>query len=151
MGSTTQVRSRLCGGRPAIERRLGLGGGFGEEIQKELARLFSLTAGGLKEAAQDAVVFLSLVRAGAVDDFAHDDHRTQTALGLIVSRGHLGMAKASEEVLLFRPPQALAKSFGPLMVQRGFAQGLALSAEGLAFLFGGPSAPGPFGELVVSL
>jgi len=95
--STTQGWSRLCGRRSLIERRLGLGGGFGEEIQKEEARLFSLTAGRLKEAAQDAVVFQSPVRAGAVDDFAHNDHRTQTALGLIVSRGHLWMAKGSDE------------------------------------------------------
>ena len=57
---------------------MGLGGGFGEEIQKEEARLFSLPAGRLKEAAQDAVIFQSLVRAGAVDDFAHDGHQTQT-------------------------------------------------------------------------
>src|SRR4029077_109258 len=143
--------ARLCRGRPPIERRLGLDSGFGEESQKELARLLTLTASGLKETAQHTVVFQPLVGAGAVDDFAHDDDGTQAALGLIVRRGHLRMAKASEEVFLFGAEQTLAKSFGPLIVQRVFAQGAQLAAQGSAFLFRGPSAPRTFGELVVSL
>ena len=54
-------------------------------------------------------------------------------------------------MFLFRAPQALARSFSPLILQRVFAQGLELAAQGLAFLFGGLSAPRAFGELVVGL
>src|SRR5206468_876480 len=62
-----------------------------------------------------------------------------------------GMAKASEEVFLFRAQQALAKSLGPFIVQRVFAQRLELAAQCLAFLFSGLGAPRAFREWVVSL
>ena len=44
--------------------------------------VFCPGGGGFKEAAQDAVVFHALVGTGSLDDPAHDDHRTQNAIGL---------------------------------------------------------------------
>jgi len=55
--------------------------------------LFALSAGGFKEAAQDAVVLQTLAGTRAVDDFAPDDDRAQTALGLMVGRGDVGAAE----------------------------------------------------------
>jgi hypothetical protein len=59
---------------------------LGEQVQKEVVRLYSLAFGGFKETAQHAVVLQTARPSGAVDDFAHDDHRSQTAFGLIVGR-----------------------------------------------------------------
>ncbi len=75
-------------------------------------RLAALAAGGCQEAAHDAVIFEPARFPRAVDDFAHDDDRSQTALGLVVGRRHLGAAEAGEEVFLLRAEQALAKAFG---------------------------------------
>jgi len=70
--------------------------------------LFALSAGGFKQAAQDAVVLQTLAGTRAVDDFAQDDDRAQTALGLIVGRGDVGAAETGEEVLLLRAHEAFA-------------------------------------------
>ena len=59
-------------------------GGSGEQSQKELMRFFALAAGGLKETAQYAVVLQALLGASALNDFSHNDQRTQAALGLVV-------------------------------------------------------------------
>jgi len=70
---------------------------FGKEGQEEIVRFDPLPAGGFLQAAQDAVIFQPARTARAVDDFAQDDDRAQTALGLVVGRGHLGPAGAEEE------------------------------------------------------
>jgi len=57
---------------------------FGEEGLEEAERFFALAAGGFKQAAQDAVILQSVLAAGSLDDFAHDDHGPQAALGLVV-------------------------------------------------------------------
>ena len=75
-------------------------------------RWLALSASGFKQAAQDTMILQALGGASALDDFAHDDERTQTALGLIISWRHLGTLKAGEEMFLFGPPQSLAKGFG---------------------------------------
>src|SRR6266704_1555003 len=100
-----------------------MNGVFGKEIQKELVRHGSLALGGFKEAAQHAVVLQALGGASAVDDFAHDDERSQAALGLVIGRRHLGAAEAGEEMFLFRTQQALAKSLS-------FGVGLLMSIAG---------------------
>ena len=82
---------------------MSLRGGFGEEVQKERLRFLTLALGGLKETAQHAVIFESLFGARALDDFAHDDHRTQTLLGLVVGRWNPGTPKAGEEQFLSGP------------------------------------------------
>ena len=70
--------------------------------------LFTLSAGGFKQVAQDAVVLQTLAGTCAVDDFAQDDDRAQTALGQIVGRGDVGAAETGEEVLLLRAHEAFA-------------------------------------------
>ena len=72
---------------PAIERGLGLSGVFGKYVEEEPLGFLALAAGGFKQAAQDAVIFQSFVGAGAVDDFAHDDHRPETGLAFCSWRG----------------------------------------------------------------
>jgi len=81
----------------AIENRLSLDGSFGEEVQEELVRLVALAACGFKQAVQDAVVLQALIGASALDDFAHEDHRAQTALSSIVGGRDIGSAKAGKE------------------------------------------------------
>ena len=114
-------------------------------------RFYPLPAGGFLQAAQDAVIFQPARSAGAVDDFAQNDDRAQTALGLVVGRGHLGPAEASEEVFLLRAQEALAKTFG-LRVAQGFRAHLAqLAAQGPLLGPGPAGPPGTFGELPVRL
>ena len=60
--------------------------------------LEALPPGGFQQTAHDAVIFQPARPARAVDDFAHDDHWPQTALGLVVGRGDPGLAEAGEEV-----------------------------------------------------
>jgi hypothetical protein len=79
-----------CFERLAIESGLGLGSVFVKQVQEELVCLEALAAGGFKEAAQHTVVLQAFLRAGALDDFAHDDDRTQTALGLVIGRRYAG-------------------------------------------------------------
>jgi len=98
MFSAPPVWARLAFGRILVEGGLCLVGVFGKEGQEEIVRFYALAAGGFLEAAQDAVIFQPARPAGAVDDFAQDDDRAQTALGLVVGRGHLGPAEAGEEV-----------------------------------------------------
>jgi hypothetical protein len=98
--STTERRARATTQRFAVERRLSLSGGFGEQRQKKLMRFLASAASGLEETAQHAVILKALVGASAVNDLSHDDQRTQTALGLIICRRHMGTAKAGEEQLL---------------------------------------------------
>lgn len=62
---------------------------------------FALASGGFKEAAEDGVVFQSLVRASALDDPAHDDDGAQAPFGLIIGGGYSGVAEAGEEDLKF--------------------------------------------------
>ena len=102
----------------AIESRLSLDGRFGEEVQEELVRFVALAACGFKEAAQDAVVLQALIGASALDDFAHEDHRAQTALSLIVGGRDVGPAKASEEEFLFGAQQTFAEGFGLRVAER---------------------------------
>ena len=78
--------ARLAFGGIAIKGRLGVVRVFGKEGQEEVVRFDPLPAGGFPEAAQDAVIFKSARSAGAVDDFAQDDYRAQTALGLVIGR-----------------------------------------------------------------
>ena len=66
-------------------------------------RWLALSASGFKQAAQDTMILQAFGRASALDDFAHDDERAQTALGLIISGRHFGALKAGEEVFLFGP------------------------------------------------
>jgi hypothetical protein len=128
-----------------------LGGGLGEEIQEKLLRFLALAPSGFEQAVQDAVVLQTFVGASALDDFAHDDHRPQTAFGLVVGGRDVGPTEAGKEVLLFRSSQALAKSLGSGIAQSGGTQGAQLSAQGAALAFGGSGAPRPLAESVVSL
>ena len=105
----------------AIESGLGLGGVQGQKILKEAVRDFSLALSGFKEAAEDAVILETFGRAGALDDFAHDDHGAQTPLGLIVGGRDVGTAEAGEEEILFGAGQAFAKGFGSGVAQRSAA------------------------------
>lgn len=78
----------------AVESRLCVGGSLGKEIEQEEVRFPALSFGRLEEAADNAVVFQTFLRAGALDDFAHDDHRAQTLFGLVIGRGDPGMPEA---------------------------------------------------------
>jgi len=73
-------------------------------------RLLTLVPGGFEEAAQDTVVFQPLIGAGPLDHAAQDDQRAQTALGLIIGRWDVGVAKAGAQ-------EALAEALGPGMAQ----------------------------------
>jgi len=84
-----------------VEGGLSLWGVFGKEILKAEVNLFALSPGGLKEAAQDAVVFQALVGAGTLNHPAHDHHGAQTALGQLVGGRELRAAKAGEQEFLF--------------------------------------------------
>jgi hypothetical protein len=99
---------------------LGLGSVFGEKIEKEEVWFFALASGGFKEAAQDGVVFQSLVGASALDDPAHDDDGAQAPFGLIIGGGYSGVAEAGEEEFLFRTKQAQAQ-----LLSYGITQGIA--------------------------
>ena len=96
----------------AIKSGLSFRGVFGKQVHEELVGFFALAACGFKQAAQDAVIFQSFLRAGAVDDFAHDDDRAQTALGLIIGGRDVGPAEAGEELLLLRAGEAFAEGLG---------------------------------------
>jgi hypothetical protein len=61
----------------SIESGLRLRGVFGEKLQEEQVWFLALAAGGFKQAAQDAVVLQSFLRAGALDDFAQNKGSTQ--------------------------------------------------------------------------
>jgi hypothetical protein len=63
-------------------------------VLQEVVRLASLAFGSFEEAAEDAVVFQAFVGAGEVNDFAHDDDGSQTALGLVIGWRHPGAARA---------------------------------------------------------
>ena len=76
----------------SVESGLGLGGILGEEVEEEAVRFLALALGGFEQAAQDAVVLQALIGASALDDFAHDDHRAQTALSLIFGGRDVGPA-----------------------------------------------------------
>ena len=102
--------ARLAFGGIPVARGLCLVRVFGKEGQEEIERLDSLPAGGFLQAAQDAVIFQPARSAGAVDDFAQNDDRAQTALGLVIGRGYLGSTEAGEEVFLLRAQEALASS-----------------------------------------
>jgi hypothetical protein len=67
--------------RLAIQRGLGLGGGFGQWIQEKPLRFFALATSGFEQAAQGAVVLETFSGAGALDDFARDHHGPQTGFG----------------------------------------------------------------------
>ena len=96
----------------SVEGGLSLRGVFGKEILKEEVGLLALSPSGLEEAAQDVVVFQSLIRTGALDHPAHDHHRAQTALGQVIGGRDLRAAKAGEQEFLFLAQQALAKALG---------------------------------------
>jgi len=83
-----------------IKSGLSLRGVFGEQVLEELMWLLALTARSFKEAAQDAVVFQALGGAGALNDFAHDDRRAQTPLGLVIGGGDAGAPETSKEMFL---------------------------------------------------
>ena len=100
--SATQRWARLSAEGLAIESSLSLHGGFGEEGQEELMRFLALSSCGFKQAAQDAVVLQTFIGARALDDFAHDDHRPQAALGLIVGGRNVRATEAGKEALLLR-------------------------------------------------
>ena len=85
----------------SVEGGLSPRGVFGKEILKAEVNLFALSPGGLKEAAQDAVVFQALVGAGTLNHPAHDHHGAQTALGQVVGGRDLRAAKAGEQEFLF--------------------------------------------------
>ena len=80
------MRARLAFGGILVECGLRLVRVFGKEGPEEIERLDSLPAGGFLQAAQDAVIFQPARSAGAVDDFAQNDDRAQTALGLVIGR-----------------------------------------------------------------
>ena len=101
----------------SVEGGLSLGGALGKEILKENVGLLALSPSGLKEAAQDAVVFQSLVGTGALDNSAHDDDGAQTSLGLIVGRGDMGTSKTGEEEFLLVAQEALTKGLASRMAQ----------------------------------
>ena len=111
-GSAPERRWGFFGERIAVKGGLCLRRVFGEAVQEEVVGLFALAAGGFKPAAQDAVVLQTLAGTRAVDDFAQDDDRAQTALGLIVGRGDVGAAETGEEVLLLRAHEAFAERLG---------------------------------------
>jgi len=79
------AREQFSGQGPAVEGSLGSSCRLGQQREEELVRFVALTAGGFKEAAQHAVVLQTLTGAGTLNDFSHDDQRTQAAFGLIVS------------------------------------------------------------------
>ena len=101
----------------AVEGRLGLGRVCGEEVQEETMRFLALASGSFKEAAQDGMVFQALVGTGSLDDFAHDDHGAEAALGLIVGRRDMGASKAGEEEFLLVAQEALTKGLASRMAQ----------------------------------
>ena len=151
MFSASPVRARLAFGGIAVKCGLGLVRVFGKEGQEEIVRFYALAAGGFLEAAQDAVIFQPARSACAVDDFAQNDDRAQTALGLVNGRGYLGPTEAGEEVLLLRAQQAPPKTFG-LRVAQGFRTHLAQLAAHGPFLGPGPAGPPrTLGELPVRL
>ena len=64
--------------------------------------LFPLAASGFKEAAQDRMVLQSVFGTRALNDFAQDDHRAQTPLGLAIRRHNIWVAEAGEKEPLTR-------------------------------------------------
>jgi hypothetical protein len=74
-----------------------LNGVFGKEVVEEEVDLFALPFGGLKEAAQDAMIFQALLGTGALDSAALDHHRTQGTLGQVVGGRYVGVSETGEE------------------------------------------------------
>src|SRR5882672_4963980 len=76
-----------------------------------------------------------------MDDFAHNDHRSQTPFGLVVGRGHMVAAEAGEEVLLLRSQQPFAKGFRFGMAQGILTEPSELAAQRALLFFGAFGAP----------
>jgi hypothetical protein len=79
-----------------------------------------------------------------MDDFTHDDDRSQASFGLIVGRRYMAMTQESEHLFLFRPSQTFAESLGPLVAERLSAQATELAAQSTLLFFGGLGAPAAF-------
>jgi hypothetical protein len=80
-----------------VERGLRHAGGGREQGFQKLADEAFLTAGGLDEGVQDAVVFQTDLAPDAQEDLAHNHNRTKALLGLIVERKALKQLSGTEE------------------------------------------------------
>ena len=88
------------------------------------------------------MIFQPVLGAGSQDDFAHDDHGPQTALGLVVGGRDVGPAEAGEELLSLRAQEAFAEGLGFGVVQRLAANGAELAAQSVVHFFARPARQG---------
>jgi hypothetical protein len=108
-----------------IEGGLRHAGGGREQGFQELADGAFLTAGGLDEGMQDAVVFQSDRTPGAQEDLAHNHNRAEALLGLIVEVKALKQMSGTEEsqVLNYLKASGLHKAlllnFGSVQLVKG--------------------------------